>query len=93
MVGLARAYGKGGNMAAGLAWLPRIAALIEELARPDYRVQALWLQAELSPASAPGLLAEAVALCGVPDNDRFDSLRRQTEARLAALGAPESGRS
>jgi tetratricopeptide (TPR) repeat protein len=92
MVGLARAYGKGGNTAAGLAWLPRIGDLIDELARPDYRVQALWLRAELSPASAHELLGEAVALCGVPDNDRFDWLRRQTEARLAALGAPEIGR-
>jgi tetratricopeptide (TPR) repeat protein len=85
IVGLARAYGKAGNATAGQAWLPRIEALVEEMARPDFRVQALWLRADLDPSSARQALEQALALCEVPDNDRFAWLRRQTAARLAAL--------
>jgi tetratricopeptide (TPR) repeat protein len=86
VVGLARACAKSGNMTAGQAWLPRAEALVEELARPDFRVQALWLRAELYPSSARQTLEQALALCDVSGNDRFAWLRRQTAERLAALG-------
>ena len=85
MVGLAHAYGKAGNAAAGEALWPRIEALVEEIGRPDLKVQALWLRSELDPSSARQVLEQALALCDVPDNDRFAWLRRQTATRLAAL--------
>jgi tetratricopeptide (TPR) repeat protein len=85
MLGLAHAYGKAGNVTAGQALLPRVEARAEETARTDFRVQALWLQAELDPASARQALEQALALCDVPGNDRFAWLRRETLARLKAL--------
>jgi hypothetical protein len=85
MLGLARAYGKAGNAAAAQAWLPRVEALVEEIGRRDFRVRALWLRAEQYPSSARRVLEQALALCDVPDNDRFAWLRRETAARLAAL--------
>jgi tetratricopeptide (TPR) repeat protein len=84
-LGLARVYGKAGNATAAQAWLPRIDVLLGEMERPDLSVQASWLRAELDPSSARQILEQALALCDVPGNDRLAWLRRQTEARLAAL--------
>jgi hypothetical protein len=69
--------------------LTRIEDLVSETNNSRFMVELLWLKAEMDPSTAHQALEEALALCAVPDNDRFASLRRQTEIRLAALAGEE----